>query len=88
MRYAMLFLVLTLVVFLAEPAECGFRSWIKKTWKKIKNAFRGEKDGAAVHNLTSIKKKNVFNRNNNKKKKMFGLFRLCFDIQTPFFRSK
>ncbi|CAK6984365.1 pleurocidin-like peptide WF3, partial [Scomber scombrus] len=41
MKYVMVFLVLSLVVLMADPGECFFRS----IWRGAKAAFRGAKAG-------------------------------------------
>uniref|UniRef100_A0A4W6DEM4 Uncharacterized protein n=1 Tax=Lates calcarifer TaxID=8187 RepID=A0A4W6DEM4_LATCA len=42
MKLAMTFLVLTLVVLMAEPGECGLWGRLKAVWKGAKAAWKGK----------------------------------------------
>uniref|UniRef100_A0A4W6DQJ9 Uncharacterized protein n=1 Tax=Lates calcarifer TaxID=8187 RepID=A0A4W6DQJ9_LATCA len=42
MKLAMTFLVLTLVVLMAEPGECGLWGRLKAVWRGAKAAWKGK----------------------------------------------
>ncbi|XP_061756927.1 dicentracin-like [Nerophis ophidion] len=48
MKYVTLFLVLSLVVMMAEPGECFFKH-IKNLWRGAKAVFQGAKAGWRAH---------------------------------------
>ncbi|XP_022622923.1 dicentracin-like isoform X2 [Seriola dumerili] len=48
MKFVMIFLVLSLVVLMAEPGECFFKH-LKTIWSGAKAAFRGAKAGWRAH---------------------------------------
>ncbi|XP_029351909.1 moronecidin-like [Echeneis naucrates] len=48
MKFAMIFLVLSLVVLMAEPGDCLLKR-LKSFWKGIKYTVRGVKDAWRAH---------------------------------------
>nr|WEI47387.1 piscidin [Epinephelus coioides] len=56
MKFVMVFLVLSLVVLMAEPGE-GFLRHIKSFWKGAKAIFRGARQGWREHRALSKQRK-------------------------------